>query len=439
MKRSRQSLIFFVFCVGASLLYSCDTATTVEDPTKNYFIKYYGGDGDQEGVDVVVAPDGFIYLLGNSTSPSSTAGKQLYLVKADTDGKLVWEKTFGGKFEDEAKDLELTADNRLVVLANSKKGAAENDILLMTFSLDGNKIDSVLLGMKTISGSEANDEASSVSQTSDGFIVSGFTTGVSVKPNQGSQDVKDALHMRLTNSLVPFNNTLWKSLSGSIGEDVATRVFQVDASTYYVFGYTNIDVAGSSTIDFNFWVYQLGATGEPNNSRMYPGAVATDEKLTAVIVSPGQSGEGFFLAGTSVNSSNIYNIYITKLRKTLTFNEAVDFQYQRPLSVALGQLEEDKSKVSVYASASSGFLLLSNEKSASLNNFFLTKVDNEGNFAWSDSNPSLIFGGQEDDYIGAVAELQDGKIILLGTMSIGDDGQKKMALIKVNKDGKFAN
>ena len=146
--------------------------------------------------------------------------------------------------------------------------------------------------------------------TNDGFIVSGFTTGVSVKPNQGSQDVQDALHIRFTNSLVPFDNTIWKRVSGSIGSDGATRVYQVNATTYYVFGYTNINVAGSSTIDFNFWVYQLGATGESNNSKMYPGDIVTDETLTSVITSPVQSGDGFLLAGTSSNSSDNYDIYM---------------------------------------------------------------------------------------------------------------------------------
>ena len=123
MKSSRLAYIVFIFLVAVSLLYSCDTASNVEDPTKNYFIKYYGGDGDQEGVDIVVASDGFIYLLGNSTSLITTTGKQLFLVKTDAEGKLIWEKTFGGKYDEEAKDLELTADNRLVVLANSKKGS----------------------------------------------------------------------------------------------------------------------------------------------------------------------------------------------------------------------------------------------------------------------------------------------------------------------------
>ena len=347
---------------------------------------------------------------------------------------LIWEKTFGGKFDDEAKDLELTADNRLVVLANSKKGSAENDILLMTFTLEGIKIDSILLGIKTILGAEANDEATTVSQTSDGFIVSGFTTGVSVKPNQGSQDVQDALHIRFTNSLIPFTNTNWKSVSGSIGADGATRVFQVNANTFYVFGYTNIDVAGSSTIDFNFWVYQLGATGESNNSKMYPGVSVTDEKLTSAIESPVTSGDGFLLAGTRSDASKNYDIYVNKLRKTLSFNEAIDYQFSTQLS-DLGLLDLDKAKVSVFPSSfPEGYLILANDKRSGKNNFYLTKIDNQGNEAWIDP---LIFGGQEEDYIGAVAELQDGKIILLGTMSIGDEGQKKMALIKVNSEGRF--
>jgi hypothetical protein len=436
MKSSRLGDIVFIFCVAASL-YSCDTASTVENPNKNYFIKYYGGDGDQEGVDAVIATDGSIYLFGNSTPRVATVGKQLYLVKTDAEGKLIWEKTFGGQYDEEAKDIELTADNRLVVLANSKKGSLENDILLMTFTLDGVKIDSTLLGMKTILGTEANDEAATVSQTSDGFIVSGFTTGVSVKPNQGSEDVQDALHIRFTNSLVPFDNTIWKSVSGSIGSDGTTRVYQVNATTYYVFGYTNIDVAGTSTIDFNFWVYQLGATGESNNSKMYPGVSVTDEKLTSAIVSPVTSGDGFLLAGTRSDASGNYDIYVNKLRKTLTFNEAVDYQFSSQLS-DLG-INLDKAMVSVFPSSfPEGYLILATDNRSGKNNFSLTKIDNQGNvdLAWSEP---LIFGGQNDDYIGAVAELSDGKIILLGTMSIGDDLQKKMAMIKVNKEGKFAN
>ena len=61
-------------------------------------------------------------------------------------------------------------------------------------------------------------------------------------------------------------------------------------------------------------------------------------------------------------------------------------------------------------------------------------MNTDGGLEWSDP---VIFGGLNDDYIGAVKELPDGKIVLLGTMSLGNEAQKKMVLIKVNKDGKF--
>ena len=52
----------------------------------------------------------------------------------------------------------------------------------------------------------------------------------------------------------------------------------------------------------------------------------------------------------------------------------------------------------------------------------------------------VIFGGQGDDFAGAVRELPDGKIVVFGTMSIGQpNGEDKMVLIKVNKDGQFAD
>ena len=309
MKSSRLSYFVFMFCIAVSVLYSCDTASTIEDPTKNYFIKHYGGDGNQEGVDAVVAADGSIYLLGNSNELVSTAGKQLYLVKTDADGKLIWEKTFGGKFDDEAKDIELTSDNRIVVLANSNKGSVENDILLMTFTLEGVKLDSALFSLKTIAGAEADDDASSISQTTDGFIISGTTTSVTSKGSGGivPEDVQDALHIRVNNNLTIYTN--WTKTSGTIGSDGATKIYQINPVTYYVFGYTNINVGSTSTSDFDFWVYQLGGTGDPSTNQMYPGDVGTDEKLTSVIISPVQSGEGFLLAGTSFNPSNASNNY----------------------------------------------------------------------------------------------------------------------------------
>ena len=438
MSKGSRYIFIFLSMMGG-VLSSCDTSSTIEDPNQDHFIKYYGGDGDQEGVDAVVGPDGSLYMLGNTTAPGTTVGKQLYLVKADPEGILIWSKTFGGQFDEDAKDLELTVDGKLVILANSQKGSTENDILLMTLSLDGTKIDSALVGLQTITNEEADDVASSISLTSDGFIISGSTTGVRTKGfSVGIQpdDLKDVLHLRFSNDLTLFSEGNWTRTNGTNGIDGGVKVYEVNASLYYVFGYTNINAGtGATTSDFNFWVFSLGPTGIGNKSQMFPGALTNDVLTTVITPAPG-STDGFLLAGSSEDANGNFDIYINKLRKDITFNPAVDYQLNKPLSLDLGKTA--RANVVAFTSISTGYLLLTNERTTTSNNFLLTKINQDGLPAWS--NPeSLIFGGQKDDFIGSVLELPDGRILLIGTMALGDEGQKKMALIKVNKDGKFLN
>ena len=52
----RWTLIFVVLQIALA----CDSTSSLEDPNKSYFLKFYGGDGDQTGDDLVVLRD----LLG---------------------------------------------------------------------------------------------------------------------------------------------------------------------------------------------------------------------------------------------------------------------------------------------------------------------------------------------------------------------------------------
>ena len=52
--------------VAAVLLITCDTENNVKPGFPDFFIKYYGGTGNQGGVDMIEGSNGEIYLLGNS-------------------------------------------------------------------------------------------------------------------------------------------------------------------------------------------------------------------------------------------------------------------------------------------------------------------------------------------------------------------------------------
>ena len=121
-----------------------------------------------------------------------------------------------------------------------------------------------------------------------------------------------------------------------------------------------------------------------------------------------------------------------KLRKTITFDaNGQDFQFEKTISPDLKSTPNERT--SVFASPSSTYFVLSDESRLGNSNFYLTKRSSDGNAIWED----VIFGGDGEDTIGAVTELPDGKIVMIGTMAIGKNGETKMAFLKVNSEGRF--
>ena len=178
----RVKVIFLVY-VFATFLISCDSQKSFETPDENYFVKYFGNEGNQQGVDFAVNDDGSVFILGNSREPAKN--QQIYVARVGINGRIVWEKTLGLSLDEEAKDIEISFDkSSLIVLGNSEKSVGERDIFLIRLTLDGVAIDSTRQGLKLPSGQEADDNAYSVTQINQGlvnpagFIVAGATTGL---------------------------------------------------------------------------------------------------------------------------------------------------------------------------------------------------------------------------------------------------------------------
>lgn len=420
--------LFFSLLILLTIL-SCDSTSSIEPPDNSFFVKFYGGEGNQEGVDAILNVDGTITLFGTTDSPD--LGKQLYLVNVEPNGRIIWETSLGGSENEFAKDIELTSDGRLVIVADVENTPGEHDILIMTLTSDGNVIDQTITGFSNAAGN-TDEVAISVTQTNDGFLVAGSTNNLDLKPTATtSNDTRDALHMRYFDNLTIYPNT-WRQAHGPGDFDEGVRVIQLPASQitdvtqFYFFGYSN-----NQSSDFNPYIIGLGQDGETTNVYNFlPGNPGTDELISSVIISPIQSGEGYLLAGISTRS-NTSDIFIAKLRKTLSF-AATDFQFQKNVG-DLGLLTSNKT--ALFASANSGFFILSNERLAGVQNFYLTKIGNDGNIVWNDR---IIFGGEMDDRIGSVMELPDGSLGIVGTFSIGQDGETKLTFIKVNREGKFS-
>ncbi|MCA2762416.1 MAG: hypothetical protein IM631_08220 [Cytophagales bacterium] len=433
----RVKVIFLVY-VFTTFLISCDSQKSFETPDENYFVKYFGNEGNQQGVDFAVNDDGTVFILGNSREPSSN--QQIYVARVGINGRIVWEKTFGLSLEEEAKDIEISFDkSSLIVLGNSEKSEGERDIFLIRLTLDGVAIDSTRQGLKLPNGQEADDNAYSVTQISQGlfnpagFIVAGATTGLNFATI--ATDKTDPMHLRFNNSLVRISSPTWSDRStfttgGFVGEEVAVKVIQQGSNEYYVFGYSNNDAGApaGNVGDFNFLRYGRTDQGDGFGSPRNTGNLNFDEKLNSVSISSAQLGLGFMLSGISQTSSGGYS-YLVKLGSPLSWNDSdVTFRQILPLDKAAKQRSVN------YSSLTNGYFVASDKAGANGTDMYLVKLDNAGKKLFESE-----FGGVGDDFVGAVTELPNGRILIIGTMTLGGvEGQTKIALLKLNPEGRLA-
>ncbi len=428
----------FLFFGALMVLLSCDTQSSFKAPDENYFLKYFGNQGSQFGVDFVVNPDGTFVLIGNSMATESST-QQLYVAKADAKGLIMWERTFGGNKNMEAKDIEFQPDGNLLILANMEKAVGDRDVFLLRLSQAGDSIASVFQGLKKLNGQEADEDASRITLTSKGIVVAGSTTFTG---ENGTRDKTDAMHLLFTDNLtwVSDQNSVWSSRPtfsnvGEAGEQKAIKVFEYDANTFYVMGYSDvIPPLGSATVEnFNFYIFQLNGQGGTGAAAPLYIEEIGDQILSDCSVAPLESGGGFFLTGTSQNATS-GDIYFVQLTQRLNFSTTSSIISKKSLNIPdFGKSSLQTTHNS--ASSSLAFYATSEKLNGTNTDIYLTKRNIQGGLIFE-----RVFGGIGNDLSGPVVELPGGSIVMIGTMTLGGSptDQKKIVLMKLNSEGRLA-
>ena len=132
--------------------------------------KTFGGAGDNRGHSVEQTSDGG-YIITGRTGSDGLGKADVWLIKTDSNGNEQWNKTFGGSYDDAAWSVQQTLDGGYVIAGFTiSYGAGDNDVWLIKTDSSGN-----MAWNKTFGGAE-DDIGLSVQQTSDGgYIIAGFT------------------------------------------------------------------------------------------------------------------------------------------------------------------------------------------------------------------------------------------------------------------------
>lgn len=155
--------------------------------------KVYGSDESEVATSISELDDGNLIIVGwkdatNSTIETDT--DDILILKIDSNGNLIWTKTYGGNGKDLAFDI-TTNENELIVISRTNSDDLEqsfgsDDIMLISTDLDGNVNSTLSFG-----GSELDRPLSLESINDTSVIVTGLTysSDMDISLNKGESDV----------------------------------------------------------------------------------------------------------------------------------------------------------------------------------------------------------------------------------------------------------
>nr|MCS5653484.1 hypothetical protein [Candidatus Neomarinimicrobiota bacterium] len=115
--------------------------------------KTFGGSDSDKGNHVEQTTDGGYLIVGytdsfgNDSSGVWSTPRDFWLIKTDSEGNEIWSKTFGGDKSDEGHDILAIDGGGMVVLGEThSQGDDDGDIWLLELDADGNIVDTVLIG-----------------------------------------------------------------------------------------------------------------------------------------------------------------------------------------------------------------------------------------------------------------------------------------------------
>jgi hypothetical protein len=240
------------------------------------WVKLYGGTGSESGDAILKTPDGFM-VVGNTNSQvsghvtHSYGLKDVWVLKLDMEGSLLWQKSYGGSGEESTYFHSIAAVDGSSFIINAKSNSTgggnfagvnkgSDDCWLFKISSDG-----TLLWQKNYGGS-ASEGAGTIFKVADGFVFSAnsFSKDGDLTANKGSLD---AWVVKINSS----GSIVWQKSFG--GSDVDhLRIFDVSTSgEIFLTGYSFSRSGKTSDLPGNkggsdLWVLKLDASGNKLSS-----------------------------------------------------------------------------------------------------------------------------------------------------------------------------
>ena len=405
----------FVLLTG-TLYFSCDTEDTVEPNFEDYFVKYYGEEGNQQGVDIEVLSDGYL-LVGNTRRTAGQSG--IFIVRTDLQGNRISSGTLQKPDADlVAVDAALDNGGDLIIAAEYRRSYNDIDFYAARFNLGASNGE--LTPSSEFTGPQGGVEPAgttdipeSVTVLSSGdIIITGSTNNtIDSKPGgSGPEDLTDILALRLTPDLTLRPETEWRRIYGQNKADYGHRAIERDNGLLFFSSsfYSNEPLEQQG---LNMMVYSTNNIGVVQDG--YKTYGSTSDEIGSDIIATSEGGALLVAEAQG-------RILLTRLSAS---NSIVGF----PTAVGKSNVEAK----SAFEAVNGGYLVIGNWSNLNNQDFYLAKVSIENEVEWE-----RTFGGLDEDNVPRVIQKADGSVLLVGTILL--ESQEKMCLIKLNPAGDLA-
>jgi len=355
--------------------------------------KTFGGADYDWGYSVQQTSDGG-YIIAGYTESFGVGLEDIYLIKTDSIGDTMWTKTYGGPSSDYGAAVLQTLDNGFIVTGWTYSfGTGACDVYLMKTNSNGDTI-----WTKTYGGT-GYDKAHSFQKTSDnGYIITGVF---------GPWYTGDLYLIKVDS----IGTTLWTKTYGGTGLDVGYSVQQTSDSGYIITGCT--DSFGSGDLDI--YLIKINAHGDTLWTKVY-GRTGHDIGCSVKQTPDG----GYIVAGFTETQSGYTDIYLIRTNEDgdSLWTKVYGAQYYDFCNSMIQPTEGE-------------FVLagLAESSSAPLGDFYLAKIDSNGNVLWE-----RTYGGTDTEEAISVQITSDGGYIMVGYTKSFGAGSYDVWLVKTEPD-----
>ncbi len=246
----------------------------------------FGGRGDDRCLDMVKAGDG--YFLGGFTTSYGKGGRDMYVVKTDSNGNMLFTKVFGGKGMDEAACL-VPLPGGAVLAAGTTSGKEGDSMDIYAVRIDKN---GGTVWEKTYGSVEIERGSAALRAYDGGFLIAGTT----MYKTTGLQDI----FMVKTG---PAGEKQWKKRIGAKGIQRPFSMIKDNEGGYLIAAETGEDDEKGSDIQ----LIKTDERGEVAWDKRYGGR--RDERPARLIKAAG----GYIIAGRTYSMGNgMSDVYLIK-------------------------------------------------------------------------------------------------------------------------------